>query len=127
MLSESTIITPTSYIASLYLRGGMAYSNGIITVPQDGLYYVYAQVYLYYSRYDNEYNEEFAIAVNGYETARSRRYDYYSYLTRQTYYMGRLLKLQNGDRISVVDQYGKNYHFNYNLKNSAFFGAFRLP
>ena len=105
---------------SPYLRGGITYSNGILTVPQDGLYYVYTQLWFRHNGGSNY--GWFSIDVNG----SGRAYSYhYSNARFHTYYMGRLLKLQKGDRISIVMRSGNNYlltDYEY-----SFFGTFRLP
>ena len=107
---------------SPYLRGGMTYSNGILTVPQGGLYYVYTQLFFFHGGSSRYENGVFSIDVNG--SARARAYhqsnDVYS-----AYFMGRLLKLQEEDRISIVIRSGSNYL--HSSAEDAFFGAFRLP
>ena len=108
-------------IWSPYLRGGMTYSNGILTVPQDGLYYVYTQLWFYHGGSGSYLNAIFSIDVNG--SARAQAF-HQSNDQHHTYFMGRLLKLQEGDRISIVIRSGSNYL--RNRKDYAFFGAFRL-
>ena len=107
---------------SPYLRGGVTYSNGILTVSQDGLYYVYAQLYFDHNWGSSYYYGRFGIHVNG----SLRAYSYHNSKDNlHTYYMGRLLKLQKGDRISIVMQSGNNDLETH--KELTFFGAFKLP
>ena len=107
---------------SPYLRGGMTYSNGILTVPQDGLYYVYTQLWFYHGSNSSYQNGMFSIDVNGSVQAHAYHQSNDQY---HAYFMGRLLKLQKGDPISIVMQAGSNRLKGGSAEN--FFGAFRLP
>ena len=106
---------------SPYIRGGMQYSNGIATVPRDGLYYVYVQMYFYSSSGSGSYKDaQFCVAING-------SCQFISYTYTQDYndqyapYSGRSLLLKNKDQLSVRFQGTDYYYFG---KQYAFFGAF---
>ena len=109
-------------ILSPYLRGGITYSNGILTVPQGGLYYVYAQLYFYHNWGNSYEHGSFSINVNGSGRATSYHRSKDNY---HMYYTGLLVKLQKGDRISIQMRSGANYLYTYSW--ATFFGAFRLP
>ena len=101
---------------SPYVRGGIQYSNGIATVPSDGLYYVYVQ--MYFRRYSGSNSVAyFCIAING--TCQSNSYMYTQEYT--TVYIGRSLLLKSRDQLSVYIQSQGYYLF---LKERTFFGAF---
>ena len=40
------MITYWSTSSPSFLLGGITYSNGVLTVPSDGIYYIYAHLYL---------------------------------------------------------------------------------
>ena len=120
----STITDWFSTIGSIwspYLRGGMTYSNGILTVRQYGLYYIYTQLWFNHKSGNSGYGY-FSIDVNGSVRAFSHQFSYDQY---HTYYMGRLLQLQKGDGISIVIRSGGNLLNTHN--EHSFFGAFWLP
>lgn len=99
----------------------MAYADGYITVPSDGIYYVYAQ--LLYGVVDGQQYNMFYIVVNrqsrsAYALTRSQNNGNYHSL-----YIGRLLNLRKGDQLSV--ETWTTYYIYYNHDHS-FFGAFRL-
>jgi hypothetical protein len=99
----------------------MAYADGYITVPSDGIYYVYAQ--LLYGVVDGQQYNMFDIMVNrqsgsAYALTRSQNNGNYHSL-----YIGRLLNLRKGDQLSVKTS--ATYYIYYNYDHS-FFGAFRL-
>ena len=112
----------SGYSYSPYVRGGMQYSNGIATIPRDGLYYVYVQMYFYsHSSYSN--TGLFCVAINDscqfYSYTRSQdNGDYY------TPYSGRSLLLKNKDQLSVRFSSSRtNFIFNTQY---TFFGAFLI-
>ena len=113
----------SGYSYSPYVRGGMQYSNGIATVPRDGLYYVYVQIRFYSSSGSSSYKSaQFCVAING-------SCQFYSYTYTQDYgdhytpYSGRSLLLKNKDQLSVLFKSTAYYYFD---KQYAFFGAFLI-
>ncbi|XP_062523212.1 collagen alpha-1(X) chain-like [Corticium candelabrum] len=104
---------------SPFLRGGMQYSNDAITVPNDGLYYVYAQMY-YYHPSSSHYNAGFRIRVNGTGRAYAYWYNNHSH-DHHTHYMGRIIQLKKGDNLSITFENTCYYYF---YSENTFFGAF---
>ena len=97
----------------------MTYSNGYITAPQDGLYYIYAQMRFYPSSTGTSIY--FRIRINDNNVVYHRSTDHSSYKSHeeQTGFMRFLLK---GDRVSVYAG-GSQYYINAPY---AFFGAYKL-
>ena len=97
----------------------MAYSNGYITVPQDGLYYIYVQMAFYPSSsgtpiyFDIRINESSVVRYYFQDHSSNQRHD------EQTSFMRFLLK---GDRVSVYAS-GSRY---YLQAPHGFFGAYKL-
>ena len=114
----------SGYSYSPYVRGGMQYSNGFVTVPRDGLYYVYVQMRFYSSSSFSYYKEaKFCVAINGSCQFSSHTYtqDYGDYYTP---YSGRSLLLKNKDQLSVRFQSTAGlYYFTHQY---TFFGAFLI-
>ncbi|XP_062518242.1 lymphotoxin-alpha-like [Corticium candelabrum] len=105
---------------SPFIRGGMQYKDGVITVPTSGIYYVYVQMnYKHYS--STSYRSAgFRIRVNGSGRAYAYRYhqqpnDYH------THYMGRIIQLNNNDKLSITFDANCRYYFNSEF---TFFGVF---
>ena len=97
----------------------MQYSNGVITVFNDGLYYVYAQMYYHYP--SSTYRRAcFRIRVNGAGRAVAYWYNY-NYKDYHTHYMERIIQLNKGDKLSITFENNCHYYF-YNER--AFFGSF---
>ena len=106
---------------SPFLQGGMKYRKGYITVPQRGLYYVYAQLYYHHSS-SSYLSAGFSIHVNGNSRIAAYRYtqdigDFH------THYTGRIISLNKGDRLSL---YVTNSCYYYFTSSRSFFGAFKL-
>jgi hypothetical protein len=107
------------------LAGGMTYSSGYITVPEDGLYYVYLLLRVYY-RSSSYYQSQVYITVNGNNVLYSYC-DVYRYGNERTdyrsQYLGGVQALRNGDRLAVYTS-GAMYYYLYTQYN--YFGAFKL-
>ena len=97
----------------------MTYSNGYITAPQDGLYYIYAQ--MMFNPSSSGTSISFRIRINDNNVVYYRSTDHSSYENHeeQTGFMRFLLK---GDRVSVYAS-GNRYYINAPY---AFFGAYKL-
>ena len=101
----------------------MQYSNGIATVPKDGLYYVYVQMYSYSRPGSSSYtNAVFCVTVNGSCQFKSVTYTQ-DYDDQYTPYIGRSLLLKKNDRLSVyvpdIDIYSLG-------STRSYFGAFLI-
>jgi hypothetical protein len=102
------------------LRGGMTYSNGYITVPMDGVYYVYAQ--MFFDPRSGQTACGFYIYVND---------SYYIQHVRtptitgrdDVLYGGALKTLNKGDRLSVVSMHTCLFQM---YPDRSHFGAFLL-
>lgn len=102
-----------------FLDNGMTYSNGIITVPKDGLYYIYAQVLCSPGGFSTWCG--YTINVNGFSISNH----YFNPLAQtgdESVVGGLLRKLNTGDELSV------NAHVTgiYYLDLRSYFGAFFL-
>ena len=100
----------------------MTYSGGYITVPKNGLYYIYAQLHYNplsgqtlcgFRIYLNNQNVDEVIAQN--QSPNGNQYD--------SRYSGLLKILNKGDRLSVKFK-NTCYYFFYNSRSQ--FGAFRV-
>ncbi|XP_062517897.1 collagen alpha-1(VIII) chain-like isoform X1 [Corticium candelabrum] len=104
------------------LRGGMTYSNGYITVPKDGLYYIYGKIY--FDPQSGQTSSGFRIYLNNqyvdftYQYVRSPN-SYQDY----TRYSGLLKMVSKGDRIYMKFVYTV---YAYMHPHHAQFGAFRV-
>lgn len=104
------------------LRGSMSYSNGYITVPRAGVYYIYAQLWSDpHSKGDSKI-AGFSIRVNGGATiATAGAVQHYQ--EDETLYTGVIRQLQKGARLSVV--IGRSEYYEFYYANSCF-GAFMV-
>ncbi|XP_062517463.1 collagen alpha-1(IX) chain-like [Corticium candelabrum] len=104
------------------LRSGMTYSNGYITVPKDGLYYIYAQMQL--DPQSQQPWSGFYIYVNSKAINLVKQY-YPSPTGHQlrTRYSGLLKMLRKGDRLHT-EFYRRVYA--YMIPQETLFGAFRV-
>ena len=112
--------TASGYWYSPILRGGMTYSGGYITVPKQGLYYIYAQ--LHYNPQSGQTWCGFKIYVNSQEVDRALQQNQYSngnqYGSR---YSGLMKILNKGDTLSV--KFTRTCYFELYISYSQF-GAF---
>jgi hypothetical protein len=101
-----------------HLIGGMSYSDGAITVPQSGVYYIYSQL-LYFEGYVEKMGHK--TVVNGVTKMVSASEPYRS---RWTGYHGGLFHLNEGDTIhvEVTNIEGRLFM----LPTACFFGAYLL-
>ena len=109
------VITYWSTSSPSFLVGGITYSNGALTVPSDGLYYIYIQLFV--SKSSGAANP--SVQVN------SGRVMYIHYQMSggsRTKYSGIVRRLKKGDR---VDVYGNGYSY-YMYWPYSYFGMFKL-
>ena len=99
----------------------MTYSNGYITVPNDGAYYVYAQL-LYRADSSSRKLQYHYVAVNGVDSILGfnevPNSGYYA-----SVYTGRIINLQKGDKLSVRTARAT---YIYYQNDHSFFGAFQV-
>ena len=109
------VITYWSTSGSSFLVGGITYSNGALTVPSDGIYYIYVQLHVDKSSgHASPY-----LRVNG----GSVMYMYYQMSGGdRTKYSGIIRSLKKGDS---VDVYGNGFPYYMNFLYS-YFGMFKL-
>ena len=98
-----------------FLLGAITYNNGALTIPSDGVYYIYTHLWL--SAKGGNYMEPY-IRVNGNLVLRMKSYDHYS----QTRHGGLLQQLKKGDS---VDIYGGG-HQHYMGSTRSVFGIFKI-
>jgi hypothetical protein len=105
------------------LQGGMNYSDGYITVPVSGLYYIYFQLtpdpqsssYRYY---------DVSIVVDGSHVARGYHYFVtYNGNSDRSQFLSVVQNVDKGSQLSVVLNQYNYYYFSH---PSSFFGAFKL-
>ena len=100
-----------------FLLGAITYSNGALTIPSDGVYYIYTQLYLH----DNSGNHpQLYVRVNGnpvlYITS------YYHHSESKSKHAGLLQQLKKGDS---VDIYGGGFQHHMGSIHSVF-GIFKI-
>ncbi|XP_062519957.1 pulmonary surfactant-associated protein D-like [Corticium candelabrum] len=126
-LSTGTRVTywSTSTSPPGFLRGGTVYNNGYITVPRDGLYYVYSQFWYDRSSGSSQYFCSFYIKLNGSNNiGRAIHYRQNPGSRDESQYTGVTVMLTANDRLSVIVGSGCRYEFyTYDM---AFFGAFYI-
>eukprot|EP00118_Oscarella_pearsei_P023172 m.273826 g.273826 ORF g.273826 m.273826 type:complete len:267 (+) comp40580_c1_seq2:794-1594(+) len=111
--------TPVPFWSPSFLEGGMTYRNGELTVPQSGIYYIYAQLWVYPTSSNS--GSGFRLFVNSSPVARI--YSGSPARSQFTQYSGVLWKLQKGDTIKTVIQYMNRYYFG---STSSYFGAWKV-
>ena len=109
------VITYWSTSSPSFLVGGITYSNGAFTVPSDGLYYIYIQLFIDMS------------SGYAYPTLRVNRgivmYMHYQMSGGdRTKYSGIIRRLRKGDN---VDVYGNGFSYFMHYRYS-YFGIFKL-
>ncbi|XP_062517806.1 uncharacterized protein LOC134193040 [Corticium candelabrum] len=106
------------------LQGGMTYENGNITVPLDGVYYVYAQVYYAPQQRESDSNCGMAIYVNNLQWIQVSG-QHFSNGVRglNTQYNGHAKRLTAGDKLILKASDFCTFYFGsiYNV-----FGAFLI-
>ena len=100
-----------------FLLGAITYSNGALTIPSDGVYYIYTHLYLDAS--SGSYIQPY-IRVNGILALYISSYHHYSEV--KTKHAGLLQQLKKGDS---VDIYGGGYRHLMGSTESVF-GIFKI-
>ena len=109
------VITYWSTSSPSFLVGGITYSNGALTVPSDGIYYIYIQLYV----------AQTSGTVYPYLRVNGGRVMYMYYQMNgghRTKYSGNIRSLKKGDS---VDVYGNGYQY-YMYWPYSYFGMFKL-
>ena len=116
---HSGVITYWTTNSPSLLLGGVTYSSGVLTVPSDGIYYIYAQIYFDTARTGAKY---VTIRVNG-STASHIYVEVHStsYQDRNKY-SGIVRQLRKGDG---VDVYGRGYLY-YMSPYHSYFGLWKI-
>ena len=99
-----------------FLLGGITYSSGALTIPSDGVYYIYTHLYLYQS---GNYIQPY-IRVNGNLVLYIR--SYHAHSEEKTKHAGLLQQLKKGDS---VDIHGGGYRHHMTSTYSVF-GIFKI-
>ena len=105
-----------------FLRGGTVYNNGYITVPRDGLYYVYSQ--FWYDRRSGQNYCSFIIQLNDRKIGRSFHYQQNPGGYDESQYTGVTVMLTANDRLSV--SVGNTCYYEFHKGGDTFFGAFYI-
>ena len=100
-----------------FLLGGITYSNGALTIPSDGVYYIYTQLYL-----DDQSGSYIIpyIRVNKKIVLYIR--SYHAHSEEKTKHAGLLQQLKKGDS---VDIHGGGYRHYMGFAHSEF-GIFKI-
>ena len=110
------MITYWSTSSPSFLLGGITYNNGALTVPSDGIYYIYAHLYVGFgSSYFNP-----TIRVNG--SNKLYLTSYHAHSEQKTKHGALLQQLRKGD---YVDIHGGGYRHLMGPQYSAF-GIFKI-
>jgi hypothetical protein len=106
-----------TYWSPSFLLGGITYNNGALTVPSDGIYYIYA--HLYVTKRSNSYNTP-TIRVNG--SNKLYMTSYYNSGQEKTKHGALLQQLRKGDLVHI---FGGGYRHYMGAQHSAF-GIFKI-
>ncbi|XP_065846532.1 uncharacterized protein [Oscarella lobularis] len=112
--------TSTSSSYPSVLQGGMTYSNGYITVPESGIYFIYFNLYADVSsapanHYSSIYVDSLVIGMS---------YYYYENTYDKSHYLGMLWNVRKGSRLSVRALGGSmRYYFR---NDYSCFGAWKI-
>ncbi|XP_065840228.1 pulmonary surfactant-associated protein D-like [Oscarella lobularis] len=111
--------TSTSGSHPSVLQGGMTYSNGYITVPESGIYFIYfnlnSSVLSNGGPYPAIYVDSLLIGLS---------YYHYENTRHKSLYLGMLWNVRKGSRLSVRAQEGSIRHF-FSSQSSCF-GAWKI-
>ena len=98
----------------------MTYSNGYITIPESGIYFIYFNLYTDVSSSNHDrpaiYDDSRRIGFSVY---------YRDDSTRKSHYVGMLWNVKKGSRLSVRTEVSGRVRYNFNSDHS-FFGAWKV-
>ena len=100
-----------------FLLGAITYSNGALTIPSDGVYYIYTHLYL---NANSGYAIYPYIRVNGNRVLYIASYHHHS--EQKTKHAGLLQQLKRGDSVEI---YGGG-HQHYMSSTHSVFGIFKI-
>ena len=112
--------TSTSGSRPSVLQGGMTYSNGYITVPESGIYFIYFNLYTGVS--SSSGNQHPAIFVDSVRIGFSIHYYENTYV--KSHYLGKLWNVRKGSQLSVRAGGGNGRHAFYS--DHSCFGAWKV-
>ncbi|XP_062508029.1 pulmonary surfactant-associated protein D-like [Corticium candelabrum] len=113
----SGVITYWQTSSPSFLLGGITYSNGALTIPSDGVYYIYTHLYL--DDQSGSYIQPY-IRVNGNRVLRIQ--SYHAHSEEKTKHAGLLQQLRKADVIDIHG--GGSYH--YMGSTHSVFGIFKI-
>ena len=123
-LNYFIISAEITHFQAANLFQGLTHENGRLKVQEDGLYYIYAQVFFesYFFTGGAEYHNRVALVVNGatfsiMETALGGKADYGSVHT------GGAIHLRKGDYMSLVTRVDSQLWVSW---GHTFFGAYKI-
>ena len=100
-----------------FLLGAITYSNGALTIPSDGVYYIYTQLYL--DANSGSHIQPY-IRVNGNDVLVITSYHHHS--EEKTKHTGLLQQLKKGDSVDIC---GGGYR-HYMDSHHSIFGIFKI-
>ena len=109
------VITYWSTSSPSFLLGGITYNNGALTVPSDGVYYIYTHVRVKHSSYTYP-----AIGVNG--NYKLYLASYHAHGEYRSKHGALLQQLRKGDSVQIYGN-GRQY---YMEQIRAVFGMFKV-
>ncbi|XP_065840418.1 uncharacterized protein [Oscarella lobularis] len=99
--------TSTSGSYPSVLQGGMTYSNGYITVPESGIYFIYFNLYT-----DVSSSSRYQYPIIFVDSVRiGRSIYYYENTYKKSHYLGMLWNVRKGSQLSVRAQGGNGRHY----------------
>ncbi|XP_062517391.1 lymphotoxin-alpha-like [Corticium candelabrum] len=113
----SGVITYWQTSSPSFLLGAITYSNGALTIPSDGVYYIYTHLYL---NANSGYAIYPYIRVNGNRVLYIASYHHHS--EQKTKHAGLLQQLKRGDSVEI---YGGG-HQHYMSSTHSVFGIFKI-
>ena len=103
-----------------HITGGFRYRNGVLAVPETGMYYVYCQIYFYHIGVKHS---RFDVMLNG---SRFLLLGHKQSNGEGTKYSGGIFKFNKGDKLHVVLRTWNNPVKTFMGRGHSFFGAYKL-